>query len=418
MPGDEGHSFISKAAVENLPLWIKKHMGKELENFYREYCIYGDRYLEKDIEPYVRLPDGRLSVENFNFWKFQKDAPGIDWFIHESQLDLRKRFEYYISVMIDCLQKNRIVDLAKYYGVLAHFIEDACVPAHSVGVDISMDMRLINMIYPPPPSKRGMVTHALLENGWVPFRIKHKPSLLGLNPEEMAMNIFEKVSDAIEYSVSLIIPVLDAFYRNKEQKRKEILSESGKLPAQIISDIIYSVYSTVYAKIKDAERKKLEKVPLSDITPVRRSGWGPAPYFYRPIRKWYFATYGDTSKAIFRRDSLTLNMDGTVKKFKKGIATGAPFRIDYILPEHVYNSLSSLAGMHSRLGAKTKVKFKVIGDGKLVQEEICLPPNGVCNFTASIAGIRELSLITELVNCDMFNTNNNHALWCCPYLLK
>lgn len=409
MANGKGHKILTKAALETLPGWEREILAPVKEALENDYCMYGDSYFgnQKEIGPYIELPDGRLPMDPWEIRYFRKDAPGVDWHICGYYDLMRYSFEYFAEKCIESLKENRIEDYAKFAGSIAHVIEDCGCPPHAVGTNMGTDMKMIKMLYPSPDKKKmARQFHCVLEGKYEPFSIDYKPQFMGSSPEEISFNLFERFTDMLENSIAQIIPMVDAFYKDDEKTLSAHLTASGKDSSKVLADFIHSTLCAAHSKPEDAT-----PVYLSECTPKRRTAWAPFPYPYAEIRN---------SPCCLDREfnpvKLSLLFDGQERFFEKGFGLGAPFEMNYILPSEVFRTFNAYVGLHSKLGGESGIVFKVIGDGTELVRVECKDINDSRTLEVNISGVKEFTLKVESGVPEKAWPNNTHAVWGKPVL--
>ena len=224
--------------------------------------------------------------------------------------------------------------------------------------------------------------------------------------------MLERFTDMIENSISRIIPLLDAYYNNDSRRLAELLSECGRLSAEIMADFIYTTLAIGHNHVRSAEREAIRTVSLGGLTPYERSAWSPFPYPYAEVRNapW---NLNENSTPV----PLSLLRDGREIIFEKGFGLGPPSQMTYILPAGVYSTFRSMAGIHSRLGAKTGMLFHVIGNSEILASAECGTVNDSHEINCDISDVKELTL-KVVIPGDSPWLSNVHAVWGNPELRK
>lgn len=416
MANGEGHKIQTQAALEVLPVWEKDILATVKDMLENEYCMYGDDYFgnQSEIGPFIELPDGRLPMDPWEIRHFRKDGPGKDYYICGYYDLMRYSFEYFSGKCIESLRNGNISDFAKFAGSIAHVIEDCGAPPHAVGTTIGTDMKLMKLLHPSGDKvKMAKQFHTILEGKYEPYKLDYRPQLLGTSAEEISFNLFERFTDMIETSISQIIPMLDAFYRDDWKLLSEHLSLCGAFSSEVLADFMHSVMCIGYSRFENEETDSLKNVFLSEHTPEINTAWMPPPYHYAELRKSPWSLNRD-----FEPFGLALSMNGKEMSFEKGYGLGPPCEINFILPKGVYGKFSTTVGINSRLGAKTGIKFGVCGDGKEIAGINCkgIPDSGI--LEVPMEGVRRLTLRTIPYDSKTPYPDNTHAVWGNPILSK
>ncbi|OGV35711.1 MAG: hypothetical protein A2020_04175 [Lentisphaerae bacterium GWF2_45_14] len=412
----KGHVILTHAAIEALPLWQREMLAAPFYALENEYCMYGDDYFgrKEELGQYVELPDGRLPMDPWELRLFRKDAPGEDYFICGYYDLMRTSFTYFAAKCIERLKAGDLEGFAKFAGTVAHVIEDCGCPPHSVGTTMGTDMKMIKMLFPPDDRKTmALQYHSVLEGQYEPFNLSASPGLIGTSAEEIAFNIFERFTDMLENSISRIIPMLDAFYKNDIALLRKQLTESGEFSSSVLSDFLYSVICVGASRFESSELEQLNSAYLSEYTPEIRTGWMPYPYAYPEMRKSPYCLNSN-----FEPVDLSLKINGKERFYENGFGLGVPFKADYILPSGIYKTFKSEVGIHSRLGARSGIAFKVLGDGAELAAAECSDSSSSSVLSIDISNIKRLTLKLESTNSECAWPDNTHAVWGNPRLIK
>ncbi len=416
MANGEGHRILTRAALESLPEWERELLAPVKEDLEREYCMYGDDYFghKAELGPYVELPDGRLPMDPWEIRHFRKDGPGDDYFICGYYDLMRSTFTHFAAKCVECIRKGDITGFAKFAGTVAHVIEDCGCPPHAVGTTMGTDMKMLKLLSPAPDAKMmARQYHAVFEGQYEPFSIDRTPRLMGLSPEEISFNLFERFTDMIENSITKILPMLDAFHKDDARTMKARLTESGEFSSGVLADFIHSTLCVGRDRVDCGQKGKLASVNLGDYTPETRMGWMPFPYFYPEIRKAPWCLDKD-----FNPIPLSLVVNGEETLFESGFGVGVPFKTTYTLPLGVYKKFSVQVGIHSKLGAKAGIVFTIMGDGAALATAGCPDASSSPCVSADISKVRKLTLTTSVLDGDKAWPDNTHSVWGAPVLIR
>lgn len=113
----------------------------------------------------------------------------------------------------------------------------------------------------------------------------------------------------------------------------------------------------------------------------------------------------------------SLLRDGREIIFEKGFGLGPPSEMTYFLPAGVYSEFRAIVGIHSRLGSKTGMVFRVIGDRGTLASAECGTVNDSREIRCGISDVKELTLTVKLLG-DSPWLSNSHAVWGTPELRK
>ena len=412
-----GHGLMTRVAFESLPEWQQKIWEEEKQKLVNIYCMYGDSYFgdkKEEAQPYMKMPDGSIPMIPWQYRFFKKTAPGKDFFTCGYYRLARYVFDYYISQIARNLKDRKIKDSAGFAGVLAHFIEDAGCPSHSIGVDLGIDMEIIKLLLPPSDKKKRLMQfHNILEGEYEEFTLKgYKPKLLGLTSKEASFNLLDRFTDMLENSTRQILAMAEAFYRDDYKTLKKHLTESGIFSSKVLADALYTAFCIAFNRFDKKETKILRKRKISELTPYKWTGWAPYPYFYPVVRNSNMSL-----DKGFKPVPLKLNIDGKVKEFKYGFGIGAPFEIRYLLPKGVYKKFCCIIGLHSDLGKDGEIIFKVVIDEKIVFNSGIIKDDRARRIEILLGKGEKLSLITQPTK-NSFGRFGNQAVWAEPMIVK
>ncbi|MGY8770845.1 MAG: NPCBM/NEW2 domain-containing protein [Pirellulales bacterium] len=159
-----------------------------------------------------------------------------------------------------------------------------------------------------------------------------------------------------------------------------LVSSSGiqlQLPAQSIQSLDFTDGNIVF---------------LSDL-PRDNESW--SPFIPSVINKSRLALlYSPRFNEDFQGQPITLQMDGKIVPFSKGIAMHASTELIYQLPEDV-KTFKAIAGIAPAVASAGNLHLKIIGDRKVLAEHDINGQSPPLIINADVTGVRRLKIIVE-----------------------
>ena len=154
------------------------------------------------------------------------------------------------------------------------------------------------------------------------------------------------------------------------------------------------------------------------MTPTKKNSYFPQTHFFSSPH-WGHARVGVSLQDGTNEVPLKLRIQEkdavTEKVFADGISTGMGKPLTWHLPKDTYLRFTVLAGLHSELGAKGRVEFTVLGDGKPLATVTVNGVDPAHTFECDISGVTLLQLATTARGLD---AKSNYAIWAEPVLVK
>jgi len=147
---DPVHARITRAALRSLPPAMQQVWAAQSDRLILEYSLYPDAYAHVTAET-------REAMRRF----CEVRGRGI----HNVTWDRREDIEsldYLRDGIVASLRSGDAEAAAKFAGVLAHFLEDSTCPAHAL-TPIDSPLDLMKVMVPPPPDKKDIQLHRLIE---------------------------------------------------------------------------------------------------------------------------------------------------------------------------------------------------------------------------------------------------------------
>ena len=412
----EPHAYISQTTIDLLPAWQQPLLGDQVKPFVDRYCIYPDLAFKPDAKPYI-MPS----------------PPGVKALLHlPAGMEQNKLvFDYYLPRTIALFREGNTTEAMKYFGCVAHYLEDSSCPAHisygetAVPEGAQMLSQIGYIAHMMPLSERTSMEwfHSRIDH--CPFTQeqlksavgKYKPRLLGATAEELIFNVVEQHYQMNQRAQRHLIPMLEALDANDMKKFKSHGIAAAAEAARLLTDVFY----TVLCIAKDRVETPLPReVSLADFTPATGSpfAWSDRNHQGRFIRNAsgsWFASAGEFES--LGRQPLKLKMaDGGVKVFKKGFGVGWRTEYTFLLPANVFTSFSVWAGNDAALGAGSTNTFVVLVNGQPAATSARMP--GIEKpaqwLQVPLAGATNLTLRVKS-ECPPSST---HGVWAEPTLKK
>ncbi len=96
------------------------------------------------------------------------------------------------------------------------------------------------------------------------------------------------------------------------------------------------------------------------------------------------------------------------REFTRGISVVMGKALTFPIPRNVYGRFTVLAGLHPELGAKGRVEFTVLGDGKPLTTVTLNGTDPAKLLTCDLTGISEIQLTAKGRGLD---PKANYAIW-------
>ncbi len=324
-----------------------------------------------------------------------------------------KAFMYYLEKTTNAVSLEDFLSFAGFAGVFLHSIHDSCAGLHAQeGVD-GVDCFALDRFIAPPPDRPlflpSMVFGALQNTG---IRCG-EPALLGESVEEAAFNLHTRHSKIVAESRLKLIPAVLNFYSGDTAGADKLFTEMLSAAAGLSADVLYTVFSIAENRFLREDLQKLRKVYLSDAKPVREPRCLSTPY--------KFTTMLRDGSLDMERNTVALELSaggGRIKKFKKGLGTGAHFEYDlaYLLPARVYSRFRCAVGLHARLGkgGDVRVKIKLRGKKMFSGHFKDSFPSAEVEFPVRSGGLLELKVSSD----KGIGGAENNMVWGEPMLVK
>lgn len=408
MAWGEPHLAITKAALDVLPAWQRGLLGSELGPLASAYCIIPDRvYTDKEDAKFAIMDS---SPDQVYLLKLHLPTP--------DQSENLEVLRYFMEKAVAALKGSKVGDAARYMGTICHVLEDYGSPAHTMPGDNMFT--LLQEFMPPPERLKGKLLHSLIENGQLDVRIEgYKPKLLGVTVEEASWRLLHRVHEGILNARSTTVPIIQALYADDAPAVAKGQMKAAVVDAQVVADAIYTLLCLGADKFDPAERDSLDSVGISSFFPVEATHLYYAQTQFAGAPFWGHAQKGvvmeEGNKPVPLKLRIRENDTSVEKEFAEGISTVMDRPVTWLLPPGVYQRFTVLAGLHPDLGAKGRVEFTVLGDGKPLASAIVSGAEAAHPLDCDVSGIKQISLVTAGRSVA---SKSNYAIWAEPVLVK
>jgi len=389
MAGTPEHIIITKKALELLPAWERKKLGKVAEYLSTECCLFPDRYFDivnggyEKICPYTLhiegiqfhyLPDTPIKQE-YKFWCVENDSkkkikhlarifnePNKNW-LHAS-----KGFTFYLKKSIECFKKDRFNDAVSFLGILLHVLQDAGSPLHSLEGPDGTDLFVLDRLFGLPGNNPSLLPSSILvEDGDLPYEITgYSPSIIGTSIGEIIFHLYTRYCHLTFASRRTCLPIIFNTLNGHREIANRLRVERMIDITKLCADLIHTVFCMVYGKIQPKDIKHLSKIYLSDMQPIKRP-WGlSVPYRFITMLK--DASLDKNRNIVPLKLLLNDRKKLNEVTFKKGFGTGSHYNytLNWEIPKNVYRFFHCAIGLHSELGKNGEVRLEIVLAGKIL----------------------------------------------------
>jgi len=400
----EPHHAITKAALETLPAWQKELLGTEFEALSARHCMIPDNvYSDKENAKYAAMESspGEVYLQKLHL-------PQADQMVN------RESLRYFMEKAVTSIKEGRIADAARYMGTICHVIEDYGSPSHTVPGD--NQFTLLQQFMPATPVMEGKLLHGPIENGDFAVTIgDYQPRLLGTGVEEASWRLLHRVHEGIINARSTTVPIIQALYAGDEKARVTHQLRAATKDAQVVADAMHTILCLGAGKLETEAQKACEQTSIATFWPIE------AVHLYYPQSHFFSSPYwghpcsGGVMEGGTKALPIKLRIAEAEQIFTDGIGTGMGKALTFHLPKGVYQRFTVLAGLQSGLGAKGRVEFTIVGDGKPLASSIV---NGTDPAHAFECDVSSVSLLQLNVVSKGLDPKSHYAVWAEPMLRK
>lgn len=403
----EPHLAITKAALDVLPSWQKEILGDQLALLGSTYCLIPDQV--------------HTDKENAKF-AMMDSHPGevylVKLHLPAQQPENLETLRYFTDKAVAALKAGKTRDAARFMGTMCHLIEDYGSPAHTMPGDNMFT--LLQQFLPPPERMKDKELHSLIEEGVLDVVIDgYRPRLLGTSVDEAAWRLLHRVHEAIIHARSTTLPIIHALYAEDGKTVAAHQMKAATMDAQVVADALYTILCLGADKVDAGERKSLRTVGIARFFPLEAANLYFPQSQYASSPYWGHARSGVVleggTKAVPIRLRIHEREGAVEREFAEGISPIMGRPLTYLLPKGVYQRFTVLAGLHPRLGAKGRVDFKVLGDGKPLASATLGGSEPAQSFDCDVAGVMQLQLVATSGGPEY---KSHYASWAEPLLMR
>ena len=403
----EPHLAITKAALAVLPAWQQDLLGKEREPLGNDFCLIPDHvYSDKENRKFAMMDSlpGEIYLKKLH--------------LPEQQPENLETFRYFVGRAVDAVKAGNMGDAARYMGTICHTIEDFGSPSHTLPGDNMFT--LLQQFLPPTEAMKDQLLHGPVESGEIDVKIDgYRPQLLGTTVDEAAWHLLHRVHEGIINARSTTIPIIQALYAQDKDAVVKHQLKAATMDARIVADAFHTILCLGSQRLDPSEQVPLKHVAIGTFLPLEavnlyypQSQFFSSPYWGCPRSG---VTLEDGKKAVSLKLSVDEKSGLITEPFTNGISVGMGKALTFLLPKGVYQSFTVLAGLHPELGAKGRVEFTVLGNGKPLASATVNGTDPAHTFECDLRGITELQLTATSRGLD---AKSNYAIWADPVLLK
>lgn len=409
------HALITKVAVALLPAWQQEAIRAGRAGFERRYCVFPDDANAPDAAPYVLKFPAEQKISHHIPASLQ----------HQTTL-----FEAYLPRVVELLKAQKVDEGMKYFGSLAHFLEDSSAPGHMAYGEARvpedappmLQMDFFKRFLPKSDRLESEMVHSGID-GYpmteerLSCMVKgHKPRLLGHSIEELVFQLAEDHGRMNERTCRHVFPMLAALGSGDDEAFGRHIAETSADAVRIVADVLYTVVCISEGRF---ESEPAEEVSLADRLPAKSTpfAWTDPNHQGRLI----YNASGAVSDAMSHppklgRHPLSLKMaDGAVRTFEKGFGVGWKTEYTFLLPKGRFKAFSVWVGNDAALGSETQNTYEVALDGKTVAKTEKM--NGPAPARKLESPLGDAATITLRCLSDG-PAKSTHGVWADPKLIR
>lgn len=410
------HSLLTQVTVELLPEWEREVIKSEEKGFVQRYCIFPDDAKAPDAAPYI--------VE------FPKELR-VSLHIPASVERNKAVFDAYLPRVISLLKEGNTAEAMRYFGCVAHYLEDSAAPCHMAHGEIAvppgepplLQMDFFKRFLPVSDEVDQQMLHARIDAcGMTVDQLReavkgYQPRLLGYSVEELIFNLTEEHLAMNGRSSKQLFPMIQALNEGDEAKFIALGITAAADGTRLTADVLHTVLCLANSRL---EGTPPAEVSLADRTPARSSpfSWSDRNHQGRLIRNASGAVQQNMSDPPkLGRHPLKLQMpEGSVREFAKGFGVGWKTEYTFLLPRGVFKKFTVYAGNDAGLGTEGINTFEVLLDGK--------PAAATPKLTGIAQPAQRLDVplgdaTTLTLRCSSEGApNRTHGVWAEPTLVR
>jgi len=313
-------------------------------------------------------------------------------------------------------------DAARYMGTICHQIEDYGSPSHTMPGDNMFT--LLQQFLPASEAMRDKLLHSPVESGELTVKIpSYTPQLLGTTVNEAAWKLMHRIHEGIINARTTTIPIIQALYLEDAKTVELHQLKAATFDAKIVADALYTTLCLGTRTTRDLEEspegETLKSTSISAYYPLEAANlYFPQTQFFSSPH-WGHARSGVILAEGNRAMPLKLWVDSKTGpqelEFPDGISAGMGRSLSFLLPAGVYSRFTVLAGLHPELGAKGKVEFTIVADGKTLSSAVISGTEPARVLECDLSGVSEVQLT---LNSNGGDPKSNYAIWANPTVHK
>jgi len=401
-----GHDLIHAWAIAHLPDWqIEKLDNKYWKSLGKDYNKLQDQHAggkAPHLDKYCLPPGPRLSLHDVN--PPEKSIPAMQWYLEQTieRIQHPDKFE----------EEDPLDEALKFLGVLCHWNEDPGSPsAHSSPVNEAALRILL------PPTKEKVNLNYLYGYGGISnigtFEIpdaEYTPKLLGASIPEVALRLYQHQVLLERNAATGIIPIVQSIQNGDGTLAEKTRSRLAHRNAELITDLIYTVFCLSFERIDEEEAEALDEQDLSAWISETVPRMTTHPYYVTPF------LVDQSFDAGRKLHPLKIGE----KKYENGFGMGVPASIDYTLTNggH-YAKIVCEVGLHPLAGPTGSVNFQIMIDGKVVAESgVMTKSESARTLSAELPKEKLFKLKLVTVAGEDSESLHNLAVWGEPKLVE
>lgn len=227
-PGASGweggpHRAMTRAALDSLPAARLTAFGPELAALAQTYCMLPDYYTAMINYGFRAPKPAPQSLDEALPYVLRPDREPVHSASWDRQDDLATLVFLYERIL-ESLRLRRPADVARFAGVLAHFLEDSLSPPHVVG--------------------QPMDVHAALERRIPPLSLAGRaPRLAGAGVVPAAEAVLKRLYDAADANRRNLPAMLKANARKDSGAVAALCLPPARAAAELVADSLFTLLS-------------------------------------------------------------------------------------------------------------------------------------------------------------------------------
>jgi hypothetical protein len=339
------HALLGVKAIESLPSWERNLLPAGLISIRKEFsflpdcietseelmgglCLIMDQVYNPKWHSYCVMPNGRWiphTIPDCNgFAAYQ--SMGI-----VSHRMLAKIIEYLMIQMNEALCNSNWQEIVIHAGVLAHFLQDAVAPSHTV------NMQQVCELFPDPIAGRHLTLGKYLYAVCDRFE-PQTPIMAGTSIQEAACKLTWETIKCVHSARKTIIPLLNAIYSKQPVNVcEDLLIPHVKDASWLSASAWHTIFSLHAGHISHSYSSSIRLIDLK-------------PYFIHPGKYTTFP-----SRYLIRNQQ-----DFCLKK--GGFAMGGHSALKFMVGTGIYQSFSCKVSIDPECDSPVNLIFSIETD--------------------------------------------------------